>query len=314
VLAAVCVKVAADAFADVYCGLWQKYERMSMVGWVLSLNAVASIAFMALAAALRGGVAVVAAGAALGSCVAFAFVHVCTALDPELRAHLARGPALEWRRIARLARESTPLGVILLLGSLQVNVPRYFVQHDGGEVALGLFAAAYQLTSAGTIVVQALGGGAAPRLARAAAAGDVSAFSAFARKLVLGAAGLGVLGVATSLLVGKPVLEIVFRAEFGAAAGVLVVLSAAAGVGFVATLLGYALTAARVITVQPLLLSASLAVATAGCAVLVPAYGAEGAAWALVLGSLVQAIWSAIALKRHTVRAAVQGAAPVEGA
>lgn len=304
ILGPVCAKVAADALADVYYGLWQQRERMGVIGWGLTLNAVASVTFMAAVALLGGGAPAVATGAALGSCVALVFVHLRTASDPELRGSVAPGAApVEWRRLGRLAREAAPLGIIVLLGSLQLNVPRYFIQHYAGEASLGLFAAAYQLTATGGIFIQALAGAATPRLARACSEGNAAAFKALARKLVLSAVTLGVLGVATSALIGRPVLSIVFRPEFGSAAGVLVVLSVAAGVGFVATVVGYALTAARVIGVQPVLLSATLAVAFACCAVLVPSHGAAGAAWALVAASVVQAVWSAVALSRFRVRA-----------
>lgn len=302
VLAPVCAKGAADALVDLYCGLWQQHERMAVVGWVLTLNTVATIAFMTAAAIVVGGAPAVATGAALGSFTTLAFIHVRTACHPELAAHLSGASSIPWRRLARLAREAAPLGAIVLLGSLQLNVPRYFIQRYVGDAALGLYAAAFQLTAAGTLVVQALGGGAAPRLSRACVRGDAAAFGGLVRTLVWWAAGLGVAGVATSALVGRRVLALVFRPEFGSAAGVLVVLSAAAGVGFVATLLGYALTAARVIAVQPVMLSATLAVVTAGCAALVPTHGAAGAAWALVLAALVQAAWSAAALRGYRRR------------
>jgi O-antigen/teichoic acid export membrane protein len=304
ILGPVCAKAAADALADVYCALWQQHERMGVIGWALTINAIASVAFMAAGALLGGGTPTIATGAALGSCASLLFVHLKTAWDPELRSSIAPGVApVEWRRLARLAREAAPLGLIVLLGSLLLNVPRYFIRHYAGEAALGLFAAAFQLTATGGMIVQTLGGAATPRLARACAEEDAATFKALVRKLVLSAAALGVLGVATSVLIGRPVLSIVFRPEFGSAAGVLVVLSVAAGIGFVATLVGYALTAARAIGVQPVLLSATLAVASACCAVLVPMLGAAGAAWALVVASVVQAVWSSVALSRLRVRA-----------
>jgi O-antigen/teichoic acid export membrane protein len=310
VLVPVCAKAAVDALVDVYCGLWQQHERMGVVGLALSLNAATSVSLMMASALLGGGAPAVAIASAGGSCAALLFVHLRTARDAELRSALAPGPApLEWRRLARLVRDAAPLGVIVLLGSLRMNVPRYFIQHHAGQAALGLFAAANQLTAAGDIVVQALGAAATPRLARASIDGDATGFRAIARRMVLLAAVLGVLGVAASALVGPEVLSLVFRPEFGSAAGVLVVLSVAAGVGFAATLLGYALTAARVIAVQPVLLSVTLAVACGSCAALVPTLGAAGAAWSLVLAAIVQVAWSAWALSRLRV-----GAGPAPGA
>ena len=67
-------------------------------------------------------------------------------------------------------------------------------------------------------------------------------------------------------------------------------MSAAAGIWFVATLLGYSLSAARVFKVQPALLAVALIVLMAGCAVLVPVHGGAGAAMALLLASSVQAL------------------------
>lgn len=297
-LGAVALKAAADAVADIYLGLWQLHERMGLGAWMLSLNAVGSTALMAAAGLLGGGVASMAAGAALGSVLPLTVLHLRTAADPALRPALraARAPR-SWRRLLRLAREAAPLGVIVLLGSLQTNAPRYAVQRASGAAELGLFAAATQLTAAGALLIQALGGAAAPRLARAWVAGLHLAFRRLTRGLVLAAATLGVLGVATSLLVGRPVLAAVFGAQFGAAAPLLVVLSAAAGLGFVATLLGYALTAARVLVLQTWVLATALAVTAAGCAVLVPHLGAIGGAWALVGGSAIQVIGNAAGLQ-----------------
>jgi O-antigen/teichoic acid export membrane protein len=137
------------------------------------------------------------------------------------------------------------------------------------------------------------------------AGGDAVAFRALTRKLVLAGALLGVSGVALSALAGRRILELLYRPEFGAGAHTLVVLSAAAGIGFVATLLCYAISSARVFAVQPLLLGVTLAVLVASCAVLVPNHGGDGAASALVVASSVQALLAWLALRR--VRMESQG-------
>lgn len=312
-LVPVCAKAAADAFSDVYCGLWQKHERMGMVGWTLAFNAFSSVACMVSVAWAGGRPPAIAAAGAVASWATFAFLHVRTALDPELRADVTHAANLDWRRLVRLAREAVPLGIIVLLGSLQLNVPRYFIQGHAGAAALGLFAAAYQLTAAGGMVVQALGSAATPRMAGACARGDVGTFRHLVRMLLFSAGTLAVLGVTASALIGRPVLELVFQPEFAAASDLLVVLSVSAGIGFVATLLGYALTAARVIAVQPVLLSAALLVTGIACALLVPRMGALGACWALVLASFVQAVWSAVALNRFKVTQVVAPELPAAG-
>ncbi len=307
VLLPVCALRAADSLTDIYYALWQRHERMGINGGGLMLSSVVSVASMVLLAKLGCGAPGAAAGAALGSCAALALVHFRTRADPELRSSLTAEVPFHWRRLGRLAVEAAPLGAIVLLGSLLQNAPRYFIQHQAGDAALGLFAAAAQLTAAGTIVVGALGSAATPRLARQFAGRDATSFAALTRKLALAGAVLAILGVSLSALVGRRVLMLLFRPEFGAAAPLLVVLAAAAGLGFVATLFGYVLTAARVIAIQPILLGVTLAVAVACCAILVPRQGAMGAAWALVIASLVQMVWSAVVTVRLRVAAPPQG-------
>lgn len=302
VLLAVFAMRAADGISEIYWGLWQQRERMSVIGIGRLLQAAVSVGLVS-ALARRGGAVAAATGAAAGSLVLLGFLIVRTTADPEMRHALpARGAgSVSWRRLGSLAWQGLPLGVILLLGALQVNVPRYFVQRDTGKAVLGLFAAASQLTTSGQLFVGALGSAALPRLAAWHAAGD-PAFHALARRMTLAGVLLGVAGVLAAALVGRPVLEILYGPEFGAGASLLLVLSVAAGLGFVGSFLGYALTAARVIAVQPVLLLAALGVTAAACAVLSPRLGAAGAAWALVAGAAVQTAASEVALRRRPVR------------
>ena len=77
-----------------------------------------------------------------------------------------------------------PVGVVTAIGSLDINIPRYFIEHDIGARDLGIFAAlAYPLV-AGTTVVNALGQSAAPRLARYYADRDYPAFASLLRKML----------------------------------------------------------------------------------------------------------------------------------
>jgi O-antigen/teichoic acid export membrane protein len=289
---------AADAMTDIYYGEWQRHERMSVNGFGMALNASSSVGFMALAAALGGGVPGAAVGALLGSCLTLAFIHLRTATDHELRLTLANdAPTVRWNRVGRLAVGATPLGINVFLHSLQQNVPLYFIQHLAGDAALGLFAAAYQLTAAGGILIGALASAAVPRFAAMHAAGDAVGFRRFVRKLVAVGLILGAAGVALSLLLGREVLILLYRPEFAAGAPTLVVLSVAAGIGFAASFLGYALTTARIIAVQPFVLGLTLVVLAAASAVLVPRQGAVGAAWALVLGLSAQVMMYAMILR-----------------
>lgn len=300
VLLPVCVLRAAESLADIYYGWWQRHERMAVIGLCLVATGAGSAAFMAAAAAMGEGVAGAAWGAALGPCCALAFVHLRTRAAGGLRTEGAghgRPARGTWRRLGRLATEGAPLGVITLLDAFQANVPRYFIRLGAGEAALGLYAAAGQLPAVGGLVTAALGAAAVPRLAGLRSAGDDTGFRSLTRRMLLAGAALGAAGVALSALLGEPLLVLLYEAEFATAYGLLVVLSVAAGVGFLASLYGYALTAARIIAVQPVITVAGIAALALLCATTVPRFGSIGAAWAVVGATALLAIARAAALR-----------------
>jgi O-antigen/teichoic acid export membrane protein len=299
ILLPVCAMRAADAMSDIYYGLWQRAERMSVIAWGLVLNSVTSVALMTVALVLGGGVPGAAVGAALGSCSALAFIRLLTTSDRELRGALTSDSApVAWRRVFHLSGEAAPLGFTVLLISLQQNIPRFFVQGYAGAAALGVFAAASQLTATADLVGGALAAAAVPRLGAHCASRDADSFRKLTRNLLVTGAVLGAMGVALSALAGRWFLVHVYRPEFASGAHTLVVLSAAAGMALLASLLGYALTAARVIAIQPLLLTVTVTVLTACCFAVVPRWGGDGAAWALLAATSVHALVSWLALRR----------------
>jgi O-antigen/teichoic acid export membrane protein len=298
VLLPVCVMRAADAIGDIYYGLWQQRERMSVIAWGLTLNSAGSVALMMAASLLGAGVPGAAAGAALGSCAALLFVHLRTTSDADLRSVVSDSGPVAWRRVFGLSREAAPLGFTVLLGSLQQNVPRFFVQAYGGAAMLGVFAAASQLTATADLVGGALAAAAAPRLGLYHANGDARSFRTLTRNLVVAGALVGVLGVTLSAVAGTWFLVHVYRPEFASGAHMLLVLSAAAGMALVASQLGYSLTSARVITIQPLLLITTLTVLTVCCSAVVPRWSGNGAAWALLAANSVHALGSWVVLRR----------------
>jgi len=136
------------------------------------------------------------------------------------------------------------MGCVAALYSFTINVPRYAIESNLGAAALGHFAAVAYLFVAGTQVMMALSAAVTPRLARHYAT-DLAAYRGLTRWTVFSAAALGVLAVAVAMIAGRAVLTIAYAPEYAQEAPVLVWLAVAAGVGFMANAVGYAVTAAR---------------------------------------------------------------------
>jgi O-antigen/teichoic acid export membrane protein len=310
VVLAVAGAKAVEAISDVLYGLWQQHERLDRIAKSMLIKGPLSLGVVTLNLHMTGSVL----AAALGLVIAWAMVLLaydipsaiailrCTMRqrDDSVTApyrSLLR-PRWERRSLLRLAALALPLGVTMLLLSLTTNIPRYFIERVLGVRALGIFAAlAYSLT-AGTTVVAALGQSASPRLAKYYAAGNRGAFQALLLKLLLAGASLGVAGLLVAFVGGRQLLNVAYTAEYAEHAGLLLLLMGAAAIGYVASFLGYAATAARQFRPQLPLSIAAATTTVLACAWLVPRFGLPGAAWALLITSAVQTAGAAIVLSR----------------
>jgi O-antigen/teichoic acid export membrane protein len=103
---------------------------------------------------------------------------------------------------------------------------------------------------------------------------------------------LGVAGILVSLLMGREILTLLYRPEYGQFSDVLVGVMVAATFGYVASFLGYAMTAARYFAIQPVIFGAVALTNALFCSILIPSYGLPGAAWALGIANGMQVLLS----------------------
>ncbi|NEQ28455.1 MAG: lipopolysaccharide biosynthesis protein, partial [Microcoleus sp. SIO2G3] len=170
--------------------------------------------------------------------------------------------------------------------------PRYFIEQHLGDRELGIFAAIAYLMVAGNMVVTALGRSATPRLAKYYAAGNGVAFRTLLLKLVGIAAVLGGAIVFVASVAGERILTILYQPEYAQHKDLFVWLMVAAAIGYISSFLGDGMSAARYFRIQiPLFVSVTTTLAVA-CLWLLPTYGLQGAAIALIMAAIVQAAMS----------------------
>ena len=108
--------------------------------------------------------------------------------------------------------------------------------------------------------------------------------------------------MACAVVLGRWVLALMFRAEYAGYSGLLTALMVAGALGYMASLLGYAVTAARSFRPQmPLFVVVTIA-SLVSSALLIPAYGLAGAAIATGISSAVQLAGLALLFLRLTGR------------
>ncbi len=292
VILGVGVAKAFESISDVFYGLFQQRERMDRIAKSMMIKGPLSLAALGIGVALTGTV--------LGGVVGLATVWAALLLAYDVRNGMLilRGaggesegrPCPRWDipTLRRLAWLALPLGLVMMLISLNTNIPRYFVEQYWGERELGIFAAMAYLMVAGRTVVQALGQSASPRLATYYANGNHLAFRNLLLKLVGIGAMLGVGGVFVAVLAGRELLTLLYQPEYAGHVDVFIWLMLAAGIIYTASFIGYGMTAVRYFRVQLPLFSLAVSSTMLTCMLLIPDCGLQGAATALIVTAVVQ--------------------------
>jgi O-antigen/teichoic acid export membrane protein len=201
-------------------------------------------------------------------------------------------PRWQLGTIRKLIWLSLPLGLVMMLISLNANIPRYFLEHSLGKKELGVFAALAYLIVAGNMVVSALGSAARPRLAKYYAGANVSAYQKLLFQLVAIACLLGLSGILVAWVAGGQILTIVYQPEYAKYTELLIWLMVTAGIGYVSSFLGEGMTAARYFRTQiPLFIIVTSTSAIASFW-FIPKNGLKGAAIALMIAEIVRIIFT----------------------
>jgi O-antigen/teichoic acid export membrane protein len=288
-----CAK-AIETISDVIAGHLQKSERLDQVARALMIRGGISVAiFAAVFWVTRNLITTVAA-------MALAWMAVIALYDFRVVSRLL-GQHLRFFRFSldtqkTLLSISWPLGVVMALVSLNINIPRYILEQKLGTAELGIFASlAYLLTAIG-LIVMALGQSVCTRMARLFADCDIPRFKTLLGKLILFATILGTVALGVALVAGRPVLTFVYRPEYAEHIDLLLLMIADATLVAVGSFLGFGMTAARCFRPQMPIMAATV-ITTVVCTLgLVPRFGLMGAGYGLLIASFVRVAASYLVL------------------
>lgn len=272
----------SDTVSDAYYGAMQRRDEMDRIARSMMARGILAAAALGIVLWVSGSLVYAVAA------MAAARLLVLASYDQRRGWAAETGVGTGWQGARSILRQAIPLGLVLMLVSLNTNLPRYVIERRMGIGELGAFAAVASFVTAGATIVNALGQASTPRLARFASGFDPKGFLRLAGKLGATALALGVAAVAGAALLGRFVLTVAYRPEYAGYSGLLIAVMAAAIPGYVAVALGYAVTAARAFDAQVPLFC--LAAVTCGAAswLLVPQFGLGGAAMAMAVSAAVQ--------------------------
>jgi O-antigen/teichoic acid export membrane protein len=286
---------AIETVSNTFYGFFQQRERLDRISKSMVLQSVLA------AAGLCGGV--VLTDDIVWACVWSAALRLIAVLaydvpsllwvagsHPRLATPGSRfsigWPLWETQPLWQLALLGIPLGMTGMLVSLNTNFPRYFVEAFRSTAELGVFGVLCAPLYAMHTLTKALETSASARLAKLHSAGDVRGFRRLFWQLMATHTAFALAGVAVAWLFGRPLLTMLFKAEYAEHVDVFVTIMWATLVATSAGVMMTALIAARFIQIQMPLMAVTSVTALAACWWLVPIFGMTGAAWSLAISKL----------------------------
>jgi O-antigen/teichoic acid export membrane protein len=292
-----------ESISDVFYGLLQKHEKMDRMAISVMMKGPLSLLMLSIGTYISGSIV----WGVLGLVIAWACILLIWDIPsyrwlinkftsegeiPDSLEGKTAKPRWQLGTIRKLIWLSLPLGLVMMLISLNANIPRYFLEHSLGKKELGVFAALAYLIVAGNMVVSALGSAARPRLAKYYAGANVSAYQKLLFQLVAIACLLGLSGILVAWVAGGQILTIVYQPEYAKYTELLIWLMVTAGIGYVSSFLGEGMTAARYFRTQiPLFIIVTSTSAIASFW-FIPKNGLKGAAIALMIAEIVRTIFT----------------------
>jgi O-antigen/teichoic acid export membrane protein len=286
---------SVEAVSDAIYGLFMQQERLDRVAKSMMMKGPLSLLALGVAFALTRSVFWGVVGLTLARFVILAVYDFRSANDSLYTAANNRTrrsadiprPRWHWPTLGKLVCLTMPLGVVTMLISFNINIPRYLIEWHFGAYELGIFAAVAAFQKTAPTVVQALGRSASPRLAKYYASNNAQAFTRLSLQIVAIGFALGLAAFLVAVVAGRPILLLLYGPEY-VVPGLFQLIMLAAGIDYVATMLMFVITSARYYRIQlPLQLVSTAAVAVS-CFWLVPLAGLSGAAYALIIGHLLR--------------------------
>lgn len=300
---------AVETLSNTFYGLFQQRERSDRISKSMVLQSVLSAVGLCGGIVLLDDIVWACAWSAMARVAAVLLYDVPSLLwlsgapsvappsgeTNRLKAGLqACRPLWERGPLWSLAVLGVPLGVTGMLVSLNTNFPRYFVEQFGGKAELGVFGVLCAPLYAMHTLTKSLESSASAQLAKLYASGDMRGFRRLLGRLMATHTAVALTGVVIAWLFGRPLLTLLFSADYAEHVDVFVAIMWATLVATSSGVMMTALIAARFIQIQLPLIAATSLASLAACWWLVPKFGMHGAAWSLAISKLpylVVGVW-----------------------
>ncbi len=279
-----------ESFSDLIYGYNQKYENMKGIAISQILKGVISFSLFSISLYISNDLRIASLGILSAYLLILFFIDIRILINYHVKFF-----QLNNKVNFKLIKVALPLGIVLLLSSLNTNIPRFFIERIGGSEQLGYFAAISYLIVAGNTIIVSLGQTAAPRLAKYVANKQFEKFISLLKRLLCIGGILGLFGLIVIILFGGNLLELAYTKDYAMYNNLFILLMFVGSMDYISSFFGYGLTALRNFNIQPKIAIFWTLNSLILSFILIPPLGLNGAGFALLISSFIRLILQLLA-------------------
>ncbi|MDV3427634.1 MAG: glycosyltransferase [Bacillota bacterium] len=264
---------------DIIFGLFQKLDKMHFIGISKTIKSVLSLFAMGLIFYFTRNLFLSALSAALIWGISLFLYDI-----PIMLKHNRFNLLINRKISLCIVKISLPLGIVLILDTLNAYLPSYFIEGILGSDLLGYYSSIAYLVLSGDIIINSLGESVLPKLSYYYKESKRS-FNDTILKLVTVSVGLGLIALSIVTIWGKSLLTFLYNSEYAGYYNIFIILMASSCVSYISRFLGKGINAAQKFKVQQILYLITLLANAALYAVLIKEYGINGACYVALISS-----------------------------
>lgn len=271
-----------DSYSDVIFGKLQQCERMDYIGKSRVIKGILTLIIMGVILNLTQNLIL--------SLIAinFTWLLIFWFYDKnKIKLYISDfSPTFNFKKMKNLSVLAFPLGIVMMLNSLDTNLPRIIVEKFLGEEALGYFASIAYLIVAGNLFIQSVGQAFMPIMAKLYKNNSIKTFKRIVFILIFLGMSTGAIGLIISLFFGEFILTVLYDVSYSKYSYILILIMISGMFSYSASFLGYSITAMRLFRIQPYIGFVGVVVTLVSSVIFIPQYGLSGAAYTLIVGSI----------------------------
>jgi len=284
IICLVAITKIVESLSDLTYGLFQQREKMELISKSTIMRGISSLITVSILIYFTNSLVI----ALLGMIICWVSVFLIYDIKNINNFSLQFKPSFNKTKIIQIIKMSIPLGIVVMIVSLNTNLPKIMIENMLGTEGLGYFASISYLVFVGSKFINSMGNAMLPRLANFYNEDKRREYIKYLLILVGISAIIGVLLVMISYFLGENILYFIYGSEFKEYKNLLILIMIYGMFNYISYSLVIGLNAMKSFKIQPYLSGIWLLVSLISLCYLVPDYGLIGAALSLIIYSITR--------------------------